>query len=142
MINNTSWHVVTPLTSLIQKSIDVFTIASWPWCLVFSCLLCHCKGSCKCYSFKRNDTISKRNMLFRTNAQPHRPQINITNQHVVLVTIVFRHPFCNLHEHGLQIGVDGMNEVIQFIGGIMSCKKKTLIVRDQTIYCISSVSSY
>lgn len=34
-------------------------------------------------------------------------------------TIFFRHPFSDLHEHGLQLSIDDINEFIKSIVGIM-----------------------
>lgn len=50
--------------------------------------------------------------------------ISVTDQSMVLKTILLRHPFSDLHEHRLQLGIDNLDEFIEFIMSIVCCIKR------------------
>lgn len=50
--------------------------------------------------------------------------ISVTDQSMVLKTILLRHSFSDLHEHRLQLGIDNLDEFIKFIMSIVCCIKK------------------
>lgn len=54
-------------------------------------------------------------------------KVKLTHQGVALFTTVFRHPFSYLHEQGLQLWVNGVNEIIQFVWDILCCRKEKVM---------------
>lgn len=54
-------------------------------------------------------------------------KVKLTNQGVALFTTVFRHPFSYLHEQGLQLWVNGINEIIQFVWDMLCCRKEKVM---------------
>lgn len=65
----------------------------------------------------------KRSMVtFLTNLSSRK--VKFTNQGVAMLTTLLRYPFSYLHEQGLQLRVDGINEIIQLVFDILCCREK------------------